>query len=139
MKADYSEASHSDESLRAGRSGDRIPVGARYSATVQTGPGAHPTSCAMAVKRPRRGGDQRTPCRAEAKELVELYLYSPSGPSWPVLGLTLLFLPSPVKAIISASTNKEAGLFKQLRLKYNGQNTSALLKPDVCPSYRQPL
>jgi len=46
MKADYSEASHSDESLRAGRSGDRIPVGARYSATVQTGPGAHPTSCA---------------------------------------------------------------------------------------------
>ena len=30
--------------LRAGRSGNRIPVQARYSAPVQTGPGAHPAS-----------------------------------------------------------------------------------------------
>ena len=30
-----------------GRSGDRIPVGARYSAPVHTGPGAHPASCTM--------------------------------------------------------------------------------------------
>jgi len=33
--------------LRAGRSGDRILVGARFSAPVQTGPKAHPASCAM--------------------------------------------------------------------------------------------
>ena len=33
--------------LRAGRSGDRIPVRARFSAPVQTGPGAHPASCTM--------------------------------------------------------------------------------------------
>ena len=33
--------------LRAGRSGVRIPVGARFSALVQTGPGAHPPSCTM--------------------------------------------------------------------------------------------
>jgi len=33
--------------LRARRSGDRILVGARFSAPVQTGPGAHPASCTM--------------------------------------------------------------------------------------------
>jgi len=31
----------------AGRSGDRIPVGARFSASVHTGPGAHPASYTM--------------------------------------------------------------------------------------------
>ena len=33
--------------LRSGRSGDRIPVRARFSTPVQTGPGAHPASCTM--------------------------------------------------------------------------------------------
>ena len=33
--------------LGAGKSGDRILVGARFPAPVQTGPGAHPASCTM--------------------------------------------------------------------------------------------
>ena len=43
----------------AGRSCDRIPVGARFSAPVQTGPGAHPASHMSfpRVKRPGCGVD----------------------------------------------------------------------------------
>jgi hypothetical protein len=33
-----------------------------------------------------------TPFSAEVKEILDLYLYSPSGPSWPVLGWTLPLL-----------------------------------------------
>jgi hypothetical protein len=33
--------------LRPGRSGDRIPVGSRIPAPVQTSPGADPSSCTM--------------------------------------------------------------------------------------------
>jgi len=62
------------------------PGRARFSAPVQTGPGAHPASCKMGTGSfPGRGIDHPPPSRAEVKERVELYLYSPSGPSWPVL------------------------------------------------------
>ena len=80
------------DSLRARRSGDRIPVGVRFSAPVQTGRWAHPFSCTMGtgsfleVKRLGRGADHPPPYSAEVKERVELYFYFPSGPSWPVLG-----------------------------------------------------
>ena len=36
--------------LRTGRSGDRIPVWARFSAPIQTGPVAHPASCTMGTR-----------------------------------------------------------------------------------------
>jgi hypothetical protein len=41
------------------------------------------------VKRPGRGVDHTPSSSARVKERVELYLYSTSGPSWPVLGRTL--------------------------------------------------
>jgi len=41
------------------------------------------------VKRPRRGVDHPTPSSAEVKERVQLDLFCPSGPSWPVLGWNL--------------------------------------------------
>ena len=72
--------------LQAGRSGDQIPVGARFSAPVQTGPGAHLASCTMSTgffpggkKRPRRDADPSPPSSAVGHERVELYLYSPYG------------------------------------------------------------
>jgi hypothetical protein len=37
---------------RVGRPGDRIPVGARIPAHVQTGPGAHPAYCTMVTGSP---------------------------------------------------------------------------------------
>jgi len=65
--------------------------GARLSASVQTGPGAHPASHTIGtgsfpgVKRPGRD-DHPLPSSAEVKERVELHLFSPFGPSWPVVG-----------------------------------------------------
>ena len=41
------------------------------------------------VKRPGRRVDHPPTSSAEVKERIELYLYSPSGPSWLVLGRTL--------------------------------------------------
>ena len=38
------------------------------------------------VKRSMRGVDHPPAISAEVKERVELYLYSSSGPSWPVIG-----------------------------------------------------
>ena len=67
-------------------------MGARFSAPVQAGPGAHTTSYTMGtssflgIKRPGRGVDHPPPSSAKVKERVELYLYAPFGPSWPVLG-----------------------------------------------------
>ena len=64
---------------------------ARFSALVQTGPGAHPASYTMGTrsfqgeKQPRRDVDHPTPSSTNVKERVEQYLYSPSGPAWTVI------------------------------------------------------
>ena len=75
---------------------------ARFSAPVQTDRAVHPASCTMGtgslsegVKRPGRDANHTPPSSAEVKERIELYLYSLSGPSWPVAGRTLPFLPLP--------------------------------------------
>jgi hypothetical protein len=70
-------------SQRVGRSGDRIPMGAKFSAPVQTGPGAHPAFYTMGtgsfpgIKRQERCVDHPHPSSAEVKERVEVYLYTP--------------------------------------------------------------
>jgi len=79
----------------------------RFSAPVQTGSAAHPASCTMGtgsflgVKRPRRDVDHPLPSSAEVKDGVELYLYSPSGSSWPVLGRTYDWLPLDERSMLS--------------------------------------
>jgi len=80
-------------------------VGARFSAPIQTGPEAHPASYATGtgsfpgVKRPGQGVDHPPTSSAEVKERVELYLYSPSGPLWPVIGWTLLYFTDYILAL----------------------------------------
>ena len=64
----------------------------QWGAPIQSGPEAHPASCKMGtgsfpgVKRPGRGVDQPSPSSAEVKEIVQLYLCSPSGFARPVTG-----------------------------------------------------
>ena len=71
------------------------PGGGEFSTPVHTDPGAHPASYTMGiesfpeVKRPKRGVEHPPPSNAEVIERVDLYLYSPSEPSWPVLRWTL--------------------------------------------------
>ena len=43
------------------------------------------------VKRPGRGADHPPPSKRRGHERVGLYLYSPSGPQWPVIGKTFTF------------------------------------------------
>ena len=67
-----------------------------YRRLGETGPGAHTASYTMGtaslcsgVKRPGRGVDHLPPSSAAVKERIELYICSPSGPSWPVIGRPL--------------------------------------------------
>ena len=72
------------ESLRAGRSRDRIPVGARFSSPVQTGSYTMGTESFPGVKRPGRGVDH--PAHL-ARRLKKKQSYT----STPPLGLRGLF------------------------------------------------
>jgi hypothetical protein len=61
------------------------------------------------VKREGRGVNHPLPSNTDVKERVELYLYSPSAPSWPVLGWNL---PVPIPVILLRVLLCEADLRK---------------------------
>jgi len=107
--------------LRAERSGDRIPVGAIFSAPDQIGPGANPASYTMGagsfqgLKRPGRGVDHPLPSSAEVKERVVI----PLPHLWAFVarsGVTFTFncRPSEAKCMRSVSMVFGTDVSKQL-------------------------
>ena len=92
----HSVGRDSSSSLRAGRSGDRIPVDKKVSVRrpgptlppIQWIPGLLPGGKVVGTWR-----QPPTPPSAKVKERVQLYLYSLSMPSWPVVEQILPFLP----------------------------------------------
>ena len=91
------EVGRDSDLLWTGRFGDRMPLGARFPHTSMPvlGPSQPPLQCITCLfPRSKAVGALRwppTPSSAEVIEIVELYLYSTSGLSWSVLGLTLNF------------------------------------------------
>ena len=83
---DPGQLSQYSDLLHAESSGDRVPMGEGISAPVQTSSQSHPASHTMGtgsfpeVERPGPDVEHRLPSRAEIKEILELYLYYPSGP-----------------------------------------------------------
>jgi len=70
--------------LRAGRSGDRIPLETRFSAPVQTCPGAHPASCTMGTESflgvKSGGGVTLTPHPLLVPLVIKEYSFSSTPP-----------------------------------------------------------
>ena len=91
----------------------------RFSAPVQTGPEAHPASYTMGTrsflgeKRPGRGVDHPPLPSAEAKERIDLLIYSNYGLLWPVLGWILpeLITGSYLTRIVAGAQNDHSPPF----------------------------
>jgi len=77
-------------------------------------------SLSSRVKRPGRGLDHPHPYSAEVKERVKLYLYSPSGPSWPVL---VWSLPLPAE---NNNNERFPVIWFSLLMKHNRQKKCAI-------------
>ena len=81
----------SSHSLRAGISGieSRWEGNFPHPSTLALGPTKPPINgyqvSFLGVQKPARGVDQPPSSSAEVKQRAELYLYSSSGPSWPVI------------------------------------------------------
>ena len=63
--------------------GDRMLVGARFSAPILLYNGSRVICGDEATRASYR---TPTPINTSVKETVDIFIFSPSGPSWPVLG-----------------------------------------------------
>jgi hypothetical protein len=85
--------------LRDGRSGDRIPIEAKFLAHIQTGPGAHPASCTISTRSipgvywPGRGANHPPPSSAEFENEWNYTSIPRLGPWWPVIGWPVIGWP----------------------------------------------
>ena len=76
--------------LQAVRSGDRIPVGTKFSTHYQIGPGTRPTSGSFSGVKPMvHGLNHQHPSIAEVKKTLELYIYFLSALSQHIIGRKL--------------------------------------------------
>ena len=91
------QLSRYSDSLRAGQSGDRIPIGGEIFRTrphLPWGPPSLLYNGYLVFPGGKAAGAwcwPPTPSKCRGHERVGLYLYSPSGPSWPVIGRTFTF------------------------------------------------
>ena len=96
------------------------PWRTRFFAPFQTVPWPHLASCSMrtaslsrGVKWPGCGVNHLPPSSCVVKGRIELYIYSSSGPPWPVLRRTLLIL------ILYRSSLLQGFVEKGIRLSCN--------------------
>ena len=102
-RADDHDGGRDGDSQQAGRSGDRIPLGARFSAPFQTGRKAHPAFCTVGTGFLSRGQSDRGVVLTTHPLLVprlrmgwSFILHFPLYLHWHVMGwpLSLLLLLS---------------------------------------------
>ena len=80
------------------------------------GPTQPPVQWVPGVNRPGRGADHPSPPKNRGHERVELYLYSPSGPSWPDIGwISFYRFPQRYLCYSALHIHKKQCLMSQLK------------------------
>ena len=111
--------------LRAGRSGDQISVGARFSAPVQTGPGNNTASCAVGIGSfpgVKSGQGVTLTCHPLLVPWPRKSRSIPLLPLWavrPVQSLsacTRAHFTSTLRSFIESNTNKSINEYKEKRV-----------------------
>ena len=137
------QSSRYSNSLRARRSWDRAPVEARSSAPTHTSPGAHPVSWVPGLFPAGKAAEawrwSPTQSKAKVKGKVQLYLYSSSEPSWPVLGWTLRLLLPIVSCLFDQKLHRDTFFCEHLVFPCHYRSTSTSRIHNHLPSSRPKL